>query len=114
MTSKLEPVMRGGAGGADRTSTVTAGPDCAHQRVTRFTFAVRWPSGPKSQRKRAAAMAERLEEVPEAVVIEEQREAAMLWLTVAVWPPLRARADEAERVAEGCPDGMAGTDEGGG
>jgi hypothetical protein len=60
VTSKLEPVMRGGAGGADRTSTVTAGPACAHQRVTRFTFAVRWPSGSKSQGKRAAAVAEHL------------------------------------------------------
>ena len=109
MTIKLEPVTRGGAGGADRTSTVTAGPACAHQRVTRFTFAVRWPSGAKSQRKRAAAMAEHLEEVPGAVVIEEQREGAMLHLTVAVWPPLRA--DEAERVAEACPEGVAGTGE---
>ena len=54
-------------------------------------------------------MAEHLEEVPGAVVIEEQREGAMLHLTVAVWPPLRA--DEAERVAEGCPDGEAGTGE---
>jgi len=110
VTSKLEPVMRGGAGGADRTSTVTAGPACAHQRVTRFTFAVRWPSVPKSQRKRAAAMAEHLEEVPGAVVIEEQRQGARLWLTVAVWPPLRA--DEAERVAEGCPEGVTGTGDG--
>jgi len=40
-------------------------------------------------------------------VIEEQREGARLWLTVAVWPPLRA--DEAERVAEGCPKGVVGT-----
>ncbi len=109
MTIKLEPVTRGGAGGADRTSTVTAGPACAHQRVTRFTFAVRWPSGAKSQRKRAAAMAEHLEETPGAVVTEERAEGAMLHLTVAVWPPLRA--DEAERVAEGCPDGVARTGE---
>ena len=102
---KLEPVTRGGAGGVSRlTSGTTAGPACAHQRVTRFTFAVRWPSGAKSQRKRAAAMAEHLEEVPGAVVIEEQREGAMLHLTVAVWPPLRA--DEAERVLEGCPDSV--------
>jgi len=57
-------------------------------------------------------VAEHLEEVPGAVVIEEERESARLWLTVAVWPPLRA--DEAERVAEACPDGMAGTDEGAG
>jgi hypothetical protein len=54
-------------------------------------------------------MAEHLEEVPGAVVIKEQREGARLWLTVAVWPPLRA--DEAERVAEGCPSGVAGTGE---
>ena len=54
-------------------------------------------------------MAEHLEEVPGAVVIEEQREGAMLHLTVAVWPPLRA--GEAERVAEGCPESVAGTGE---
>ena len=29
----------------------------------------------------------------------------MLWLAVAVWPPLQV--DEAERVAEGCPEGVA-------
>ena len=73
--------------------------------MTRFTCAVRWPSGAKSQRKRAAAMAEHLEETPGAVVIEERVEGARLYLTVAVWPPLRA--DEAERVAEGCPEGVA-------
>jgi hypothetical protein len=55
-------------------------------------------------------VAEHLEEVPGAVVIEEQREGARLWLTVAVWPPLRA--DEAERVAEGCLDCMVGTGKG--
>jgi hypothetical protein len=54
-------------------------------------------------------MAEHLEEVPGAVVVEERAEGAMLHLTVAVWPPLRA--DEAERVAEGCPEGVAGTGE---
>jgi hypothetical protein len=54
-------------------------------------------------------VAEHLEEVPGAVVIEEQCEGAMLHLTVAVWPPLRA--DEAERVAEGCLDGAVVTGE---
>ena len=51
-------------------------------------------------------MAEHLEETPGAVVIEERAEGARLHLPVAVWPPLRA--DEAERVAEGCPEGVAG------
>ena len=50
-------------------------------------------------------MAEHLEEVPGAVVIEERAEGARLYLTVAVWSPLRA--DEAERVVEDCPDGVA-------
>jgi hypothetical protein len=52
-------------------------------------------------------VAEHLEETTGAVVIEEQRQGARLWLTVAVWPPLRA--DEAERVADGCPDGTERT-----
>jgi hypothetical protein len=104
MQSTLEPVTRGGAGGSSRlTSGTTAGPACAHQRVTRFTFAIRWAKSRAARAKRAAAVAEHLEEVPGAVVVEERAEGARLWLTVAVWPPLRA--DDAERVAEGCPDG---------
>jgi hypothetical protein len=46
---------------------------------------------------------------PSAVVVEERADGARLHLTVAVWPPLRA--DEAERVAEGCPESVAGTGE---
>jgi len=111
MQSTLEPVQRGGAGGVSRlTSGTTAGPACAHQRVTRFTFAIRWAKSRAARAKRAAAVAEHLEEVPGAVVVEERAEGAMLWLTVAVWPPLQV--DEAERVAEGCPEGVAGTGEG--
>jgi hypothetical protein len=96
--AQVKPVQRGGAGGADRTFTVTAGPACAHQRVTRFTFAIRWAKSRAARAKRAAAVAEHLEEVPGAVVVEERAEGARLHLTVAVWPPLRA--DEAERVID--------------
>jgi hypothetical protein len=57
--------------------------------------------------EKARAAARRAER---AVVVEERAEGAILWVTVAVWPPLRA--DEAERVAEGCPEGVKGTGEG--
>ena len=106
MTIKLEPVTRGGAGDVE-TSTTTAGPACGCRLVTRFTFAIRWAKSRGARAKRAAAVAEHLEGVPGAVVVVERAEGALLWLTVAVWPPLRA--DEAERVAEGCPEGVVGT-----
>ena len=97
-----EPVQRGGAGGAVSTSTVTAGPACARQSVSRFKFAVRWASGPKTQRKQAAAVAEHLDAEPGAVVVAERADAGRLWLTVAVVPAMTLR--EAGRIARCCPD----------
>ena len=41
MTSKLEPVTRGGAGDVEPSTTI-AGPACALARVTRFGFAIKY------------------------------------------------------------------------
>jgi len=101
MTSKLEPVTRGGAGGVEPSTTI-AGPACALARVSRFSFAIRYATTEKARASRAAAVAEHLEEVPGAVVTDEWVDGKVLWLTVYVWPPLRA--DAATRVAAGCPE----------
>lgn len=103
-----EPVQRGGAGVVNRhTSGTIAGPASAPDRVTRFTFAIRLAKSSKTKAKRAAAVAEHLDAVPGAVVIEEDADGDRLWLAVAVWPPLRAA--DAMRAAEGCPEYVAGT-----
>ena len=102
-----EPVLRGGAGVVSRhTSGMTAGPASAHGLVSRFTFAIRRARMSKTQARRAAAVADHLDNVPGAVVIEERVEGDRLWLVVAVQPPLRAV--DAVRVAEGCPEYVAG------
>lgn len=107
MTSKVEPVTRGGAGGADRTSTVTAGPACAHQPVQRFTFAVRWPKGTRAQARRAAAVAEHLDAEPGAVVADEWENEGRLFITVAVQP--KVTLGDAMRIVKGCPESVADT-----
>ena len=101
MTSKLEPVTRGGAGDVE-TSTTIAGPACALALVTRFSFAIRYATNNSTRAKRAAAVADHLEDVPGAVVTDEWVDGKLLRLTIHVWPPLRA--DAATRVAEGCPE----------
>ena len=101
MTSKLEPVTRGGAGDVEPSTTI-AGPACALARVTRFSFAIRYATTEKARAKRAAAVADHLDGVPGAVVTDEWADGKLLRLTVHVWPPLRA--DTATRVAEGCPE----------
>lgn len=101
------PGQRGGAGVVDRTSTTDAGPACALERVTRITFAIRLAKTPATKAKRAAAVADHLDAVPGAVVTDEQADGERLWLTVRVWPPLRA--GQAMRVAEGCPEYVKGT-----
>ena len=101
MTSKLEPVTRGGAGDVE-TSTTIAGPACALARVTRFGFAIKYATSQSTRAKRVAAVADHLDGVPGAVVTDEWADGKLLRLTVHVWPPLRA--DTATRVAEGCPE----------
>jgi hypothetical protein len=100
--------QRGGAGVVSRhTSGTTVGPARAPELVNLLSFAVRRARVHKTQAKRAAAVAEYLDNVSGAVVIAERAVGDVLRLTVAIWPPLRA--SNAEQMAEGCPEYVAGS-----
>ncbi len=88
-------------------SPAHAHPACVPEQATRLTFAIRPGKSPTVQAKRAAAVAEHLDDVPGAVIIDEWPDAGRLFVSVAVWPPLRA--DDARRVAETSPEFAAGT-----
>lgn len=106
-TSTIKPGKRGRAGDVGSTSPTAAGPACAPERVTRFTFAIRLAKSSSLKAKLATAVAEHLDDVPGAVILDEWADAGRLFVSVAVWPPLRA--DDARRVAETCPEYLTGT-----
>jgi len=103
--------QRGGAGGESRlpslTGGATAGPACAPANVVAFTVTLQWPKkGSEYRGKRAAQLAEHLEEQGVMLVAEELGYGA-LTVQLAVWPAVTAR--QAQRIAEGVPGYVAGT-----
>lgn len=104
----MRPAQRGGAGGVDRrTSGTTAGPASARRMIGRFAFAIRLPAAGKTRGRRMQAVADAVDDLGHAAIVDEWDEGCEHWLSVRVQPPIPLKA--AQRFVLDVPGYVVGT-----